>query len=91
VLTGLVQNPRVQTASGANSYTSFGILDGTGHVPVIACGTEQLASNDLVEVRGTFHDQLPVGRDVLRDVVEAKFVWPLRRAPQPPGTPVSPP
>ena len=91
VLTGLVQNPRVQTPSGANSYTSFDVLDGTGHVRVIAWGTEQLASNNLVEVRGTFHDQLLVGGDVLHDVVEAKFVRPLRRAPQPPGTPVSPP
>ena len=45
----------------------------------------------MVEVRGTFHGRLRVGQDVLRDVVEAKFVRPLRRAPQPPGTPVSPP
>ena len=91
VLSGLVRNPRIQTPSGANSYTSFDVLDGTGHVPVIAWGTQEIASNDFVEVRGTFHVRLRVGQDVLRDVVEAKFVRPLRRAPQPPGTPVSPP
>ena len=91
VLSGLVRNPRIQTPSGANSYTSFDVLDGTGHVPVIAWGTQEIASNDFVEVRGTFHGRLRVGQDVLRDVVEAKFVRPLRRAPQPPGTPVSPP
>src|SRR5216683_2967074 len=32
VLSGLVRNPRIQTPSGANSYTSFDVLDGTGHV-----------------------------------------------------------
>jgi len=91
VLSGLVRNPRIQTPAGANSYTSFDLLDGTGHVPVIAWGTQEVASNDFVEVRGTFHDRLRVGQEVLSDVVEAKFVRPLRRAPQPPGTPVSPP
>ena len=49
------------------------------------------AARGMVEVRGTFRGRLRVGQDVLRDVVEAKFVRPLRRAPQPPGTPVSPP
>ena len=34
VLSGLVRNPRIQTPSGANSYTSFDVLDGTGHVYV---------------------------------------------------------
>ena len=91
VLTGLVQDPRVRTPSEGNSYTSFSVLDGTGRVGVIAWGTQEVASNDLVEVRGTFHDQRVVGRDVMHDVVEAKFVRLLRRAPQPPGTPVSPP
>jgi len=91
VLSGLVRNPRIQTPAGANSYTSFDLLDGTGHVPVIAWGTQEVASNDFVEVRGTFHDRLRVGQEVLSEVVEAKFVRPLRRAPQPPGTPVSPP
>ena len=75
MLTGLVQNPRVQTRSRANSYTSFDVLDGTGYVAVIAWGTEQLASNDLVEVRGTFSRRQasprtgPVPRSVLRQGV----------------------
>ena len=91
MLTGLVRDPRVRRPSEGNSYTSFSVLDGTGRVGVIAWGTQEVASNDLVEVRGTFHDQLVVGRDVMHDAVEAKFVRLLRRAPQPPGTPVSPP
>ena len=91
VLSGLVRNPRVQTPSGANTYTSFDLVDGTGHVPVIAWGTQEIASGDFVDVRGTFHRQLLVGQDVQHDMVEAKFVRVLRRAPQPPGTPVGPP
>ena len=91
VLSGVARNPRMQSPAGANTYTSFEVVDGTGHVPVIAWGTQDVASNDFVEVRGTFHQRMAVGQDVLRDVVEAKFVRPLRKAPQPPGTPVSPP
>jgi len=81
----------MQTPAGGNSYSSVDVLDGTGHVPVISWGPREVAANDLVEVRGTFHGRLRLGQEVLRDVVEAKFVRPLRRAPQPPGTPVSPP
>jgi hypothetical protein len=44
-----------------------------------------------VEVRGVFHDRRDVGEESMHDVVEAKFVRVLRRAPQPPGTPVGPP
>jgi len=91
VLTGLVQDPRLRTPPAGNSYTAFTTLDGTGRVGVVAWGTQEVGSGDLVEVRGVFHDRLAVGGESMRDVVEAKFVRVLRRAAQPPGTPVSPP
>ena len=91
VLTGLVRDPRVRTPPEGNSYASFTVIDGTGRVGIIAWGTQEVAANDLVEVRGVFHDRIVVGGESMHDVVEAKFVRVLRRAPQPPGTPVGPP
>jgi hypothetical protein len=91
VITGVVQNPRKRLPPEGNGYTSFTLADGTDRVPVIAWGTEDVGSGDLVEVRGVFHAQMPIGGDVQHDVVEAAFVRPLRRATQPPGTPASPP
>jgi hypothetical protein len=91
VIAGLVQNARKRLPAEGNGYTSFDLADGTDRVPVLAWGTEQVGSGDVVEVRGVFHSQMQAGSDVLHDVVEAAFVRPIRRALQPPGTPVSPP
>jgi hypothetical protein len=91
VIAGVAENPRKRLPAEGNGYTSFALADGTGRVPVIAWGTEDVGSGDLVEVRGVFRPQMRVGGDVLHDVVEAAFVRPLRRAAQPPGTPTGPP
>jgi hypothetical protein len=91
VLTGLAQNPRIGGSPELGTYTSFTLADGTAHVPVIAPGTQDVSQGDIVEVRGVFHDQMRVGDDVLRNVVEASFLWPRRRAPGIPGAPAGPP
>src|SRR5947199_10159692 len=65
-LSGLVRNPRMQTPAGGNSYSSVDVLDGTGHVPVISWGPREVAANDLVEVRGTFHGRLGLAQEALR-------------------------
>ena len=91
VLVGTVQNPRKRTPPVGDVHTEFTLADGTARVPVVAWGTEPVSSGDLVEVRGVFHDEMPLGDGVRDDVVEAKFVRVLRAAPQPPGTPVGPP
>jgi hypothetical protein len=91
VLAGLVQNPRNRMPAEGPDYTSFTLVDGTDRVPVIAWGTVAVGSGDVVEVRGVFHAQMVVGGDVLHDTVEAAFVRPFRKAPQPPGTPAGPP
>jgi len=86
VLAGVVENPRRNAG-----YTSFTLSDGTARVPVIAWGTQEVGFGDTVEVRGAFRSQLPAGTEVLSDTVEAKLVRVVKRAVQPPGTPVSPP
>jgi len=86
VLAGVVENPRRNAG-----YTSFTLSDGTARVPVIAWGTEEVGIGDTVEVRGAFRSELRTDGDVLSDTVESKFVRVVRRAVQPPGTPVSPP
>jgi hypothetical protein len=86
VLAGVVENPRRNAG-----YTSFTLSDGTARVPVMAWGTEEVGIGDTVEVRGAFRSELRADGDVLSDTVESKFVRVVRRAVQPPGTPVSPP
>jgi hypothetical protein len=91
VLVGTVENPRREVASRGPGYTSFTLADGTARVPVIAWGTQEVGMGDVVEVRGAFRTRLGVGDQMVPDAVEAKFVRVVRRAGQPPGTPVSPP
>jgi len=91
VLTGIVQDPRKRLPNDGATCTTFTLVDGSARVPVAAPGTLPVSAGDLVEVRGTFHQQLRIGGDTLVDTVEAEFVRPLRPAMQPPGTPVGPP
>jgi hypothetical protein len=91
LLVGTVENPRVHVPSQGPGYTAFTLSDGTARVPVIVWGTQPLGIGDVVEVRGTFHNQLRAGSDMVPDAVEAKFVRVVRAGAQPPGTPVSPP
>ena len=86
LVAGVVENPRRNAG-----YTSFTLSDGTARVHVIAWGTQEVGFGDTVEVRGAFRSQLPAGTEVLSDTVEAKLVRVVKRAVQPPGTPVSPP
>ena len=86
VLAGVVENPRRNAG-----YTSFTLSDGSARVPVIGWGTQEVGIGDTVAVRGAFRSQLRADGEVLSDSVEAKFVRVVRRAVQPPGTPVSPP
>ncbi len=91
LLVGTVENPRVRVPPQGSGYTAFTLTDGTARVPVIVWGTQPLGIGDVVEVRGTFHNELRAGSEVVPDAVEAKFVRVVRAAAQPPGTPVSPP
>jgi len=91
VLLGTVMNPRKRIPEVGDVHTELLLADGTAQVPVIAWGTQDVASGDLVEVRGTFHDLMTIGNEVRRGVVEAKFVRVMRAAPQPRGTPGGPP
>ena len=91
VLTGIVQDPRKRMPNDGATYTAFTLVDGSARVPVAAPGTQPVSADDLVEVRGVFHQQLRIGGDTLVDTVEAEFVRPLRPSVQPPGTPVGPP
>jgi len=91
LLVGTVENPRVRVPPQGSGYTAFTLTDGTARVPVIVWGTQPLGIGDVVEVRGTFHNQLRAGSDMVPDAVEAKFVRVVRAGAQPPGTPVSPP
>jgi len=91
LLVGTVENPRVRVPPQGSRYTAFTLTDGTARVPVIVWGTQPLGIGDVVEVRGTFHNELRAGSEVVPDAVEAKFVRVVRAAAQPPGTPVSPP
>jgi len=91
VVVGQVQDPRSRMPSTGNSYTSFVLADGTGRVPVVAWGTQEIDAGDVVEVRGVFHTAMRAGAETLPDTVEAAFVRRLRAAAEPPGTPVGPP
>jgi hypothetical protein len=91
VLVGQVQDPRSQIPPTGNTYTSFVVVDGSGRIPVVAWGTQEIGSGDLVEVRGVFHTAMRVGGETVPDTVEAAFVRRLRAAVQAPGTPVGPP
>ena len=90
VLTGRVQEIRLQSPSQGNTYTTFALADGTARAMVFGWGTLAIDSGDLVEVRGVFHSVAHVGTDTLYDTVEASLVRRLQAAPQLPG-PSGPP
>jgi hypothetical protein len=91
VLVGQAQSVRLRAPEHGNSYTHFVLADGSGRVPVFGWGTLDIASGDLVEVRGAYRAVVHAGSDVLRDTIEALFVRRLRAAGQVPGTPSGPP
>ena len=91
VLTGVAQNPRLDSSVERGTYTTFTLADGTARIPVVAPGTQDVQQGDLVEVRGVFRDRLDLGDGEPRPVVEANFLWPRRKAFGIPGTPTSPP
>jgi hypothetical protein len=91
VLVGQVQQPRKRMPAEGNAYTSFVLADGTGRVPVFGWSVLDIDSGDLLEVRGTFRREQPLGGEIVRNTVEADFVRRLRAASQPRGAPVGPP
>jgi len=87
----LAQNPRLGSSAELGTYTSFVLADGTARVPVIAPGTQDVSQGDVVQVRGVFRARMAVGDEEVRNVVEARFLWPRQRAPGIRGAPTGPP